>query len=529
MTKLALVLGGPASLGAYSAGAVTEILTAAAENRREPRVPVAVVTGAGLGAVSAALAARGLAVNRDLVPWIGRVWVDALDAEHLLPESAPPGPRVLDRGPLEELTAHTVAGPPAADDRPSPALGERLRLGIDLPGVGTAPEGAEARGAGGTAAVFELDAGCDAGHPVWQEVRRAALIASSPVLSLRPDGGGAEPGSAAAPGEPSSPRRSAEEERPRRPRPLALARRLVRSHGPRPSADEWRIVVVDPDGPGGEPSASPGPLASVLRAVRACLADEVVRDWSAARDASERVDLLRALARRLPEIHGRLDDPDAVGLGRRIGELAERVAERDERRLGSDDDPAADPALRRLDDSLRRIQAEPAYAPVFREVGSRAGRTRLAKLVYVLEAVGDLQGRAPARLHRIRPETPGTLAGDGLAGYGGFAVRAWRRHDFVAGRRDARRVLDGPLSDVVDHEPDDPGAYDPPPAPRLAAALERADRRSLRARMGSAAVRMLDAAAPRGLRGVFYRLARPGLRRSLAGRLMESLEPAAAR
>jgi hypothetical protein len=295
-----------------------------------------------------------------------------------------------------------------------------------------------------------------------------------------------------------------------------------------PDGREWRVVLVDPNADDAGPRSGTPLVDAASRLLRAGLDHGLAEDWRAAEDAAERTELLRSLVSRLPEIHGRLDDPDAVGLGRRIGELAERVAERDVRRFGpSEEDRTGDPALRRLDDSLRRIQAHPAYAPVFRDVESRAGKTRLAKLVYVLEAVGDLQGTDPARLHRVAPETPSSLAGRGLAGYGGFAARPWRRHDYVAGRRDARRVLEGPLSDVVDYEPDGPDAYEPPAVQDLDAALGRRGRRRLRGRLAPVADRMLDDLAPGGLRGLLFRLARPGVRTAAAHRLVQALEAGA--
>lgn len=496
MTKLALVLGGHASLGAYSAGAATEILAALEGNRRREALQVGVVAGAGLGALTAAVAARSLAVNVHLVPWVERLWVDALDARHLLPERPAPGSAVLDPEPLETLTAEMVAGPPAEDDRPSAAAGP-LRLGIAVPGDGGADGGP-----GGTGADFALGRDTGAADPVWGDVRRSVLDAVAAPLALRPP--------RAAPA-----------------RPLALARRLMgRRRGP--DGGEWRVVVMDPGSDDGGSGHGLPLLDAADRLLRAGLGHGIADDWRAARDASDRTDLLRSLVNRLPEIHGRLDDPDAVGLGRRIGELAERVAERDVRRFGpSEEDRTGDPALRRLDDSLRRIQAHPAYAPVFRDVESRAGKTRLAKLVYVLEAVGDLQGSDPARLHRVAPESPGSLAGRGLAGYGGFAARPWRRHDYVAGRRDARRVLEGALSDVVDYEPDGPDAYDPAEVPGLEAALGRRGRRRLRERLGTLTDGLLDGMAPGGLRGLLFRLARPGVRRTAAGRIVQALEAGA--
>lgn len=556
MTNLALVLGGHASLGAYTAGALTEILFAL-EDDRGPEAPrVSVVTGSGSGALSAALAARSLVVNPGLVPWIERIWVDALDAGHLLGSGRPDRSSLLDPSPLEELTLHTVAGGPAADDRTAAALGEELRVGLCLvpadsgrgrsrgPGGPVAETRAPdpARGADDgdpeetpgdgapppdAAAVFRLRARHSAGDPVWGKLRRALLAAASApmalpareldgdALSASGRGGAPEPGRYTGSGG-------------GRPRPLGLARELMRRPGVGDDGP-WRVLVVDPDPPRPRPSLDGTLLREADVLLRRGLGDEMARDWRAAEDAAGRTELLRSLVARLPEIHGRMDDPDAVGLGRRIGELAEEVAERDARQLGGDDgERPGDPVIRRLDDRLRRIQDHPAYAKVFGDVETRAGRTRLAKLIYVLEAVADLQGADPTRLHRIAPDEPEGLAGRGLAGYGGFAAREWRRHDFAAGRRDARRVLEDGLSDLVAYRPDAADAYDPGAVRPLASALDRGQRRRLRSRLEGHADRVVDGLQPGGAGWIFFRLARPAVREKVVDRIMATLEPPAA-
>lgn len=527
MTKLALVLGGHASLGAYTAGAASEILRALDEGRR-PDTSVEVIAGSGTGGLTAALAARSLVVNPGLRPWIERLWLDALDARHLLNPDRPDRSSLLDPAPLEELTLHMIAGDPAGDDRPSPALAGGLRLGLSVVpcgGGGGAP--GEGRGRGG-GATFDIGADRGADDPVWEHVRRAALACAAVPPALPPrrlgPGDGVEGGEGWYAGAGAV-----------RPRPLALARELVRRGAGEPGG-EWRVVVVDPDpvdgspdgpgaGEGRDGAPPPGTAEEACAILRAGLGTDGARDWLDARDARERLDLLRSLAARLPAIHGRLDDPDAVGLGRHIGRLAEEVAEREARRRGPTEEETGDPVLRRLDADLRRIQAHPAYEPAFRELGSRAGRTRLAKLVYVLEAASGLVGEEASALLRISPPEPGELAGRGLAGFAGFAARAWRRHDLVAGRRDALRALEGPLADLIRGEPRDAAAYRPGAAPGASSAMPPEDRRRLRGRLGAEADRALDGVAPGGWRGLLFRLARPAVRSRLVDRVLDAADP----
>lgn len=540
MTKLALVLGGHASLGAYTAGAVMEVLRALEDAGTQEAPPVSVVVGSGSGALCAGLAARSLVVNPGMIPWMERIWVDAVDARHLLNPDRLDRSALLDPSPLEEITLHTVAGEAASDDRVGAALGRELRLGIPLtPVPGGEPAGGgpeDARRERHADATFRLDAGHGATDPVWERIRRACLAATAAPLAFPPRGLGAEILD-------RSPAEQAEETEegwfvgggPVRPRPLETARALMRD-APGATRGPWRALVVDPgEGArpgGGPPAASRDPWWGLDLLLRGGLPADFAADWSEARDGTRRVEMLRALVDRLPEVHGRLDDPDAVGLGRHIGALAEHVAETEvarQRAAGGRGGSAADPVMERLDDGLRRIQEHPAYTSALDEVESRAGRTRLAKLIYVLEAVSDLDGVDPVRLHRIRPPEGEGLAGRGLAGFGGFASRAWRRHDFVAGRRDARRALEEELSDVLPYAPEGASAYDPPPVRGIEAAVDGPVRRRLASRLGTEVDRMLERVRPGGLRGVFFGLARPALRDELVSRALRALDPTSPR
>lgn len=508
MTKIALVLGGDASPGAYAGGAVSELLRALEDNRRDCELSVGVVTATSFDAVTAGLAARSLVVNPSLVPWIESVWVEALDARRLLSPDRSDPDVLLDPTPIEELTAHMLAGPPASDDRPSAALDDELRLGLPL--------------SRGETARFELDASRGATDPVWKEIREAVLaaVAHPPLLPALRSGLGASGRS--GPGRDGRPAGA-----------LQLAARLVRDV-PAREREDWIAVVVDPDATGesgGNGAAGgegrrlrPGPASLAVRcALRQALGAPLDREWAEATDAAARFELLRALARRLPDIHGHIEDPDAVGLGRRIGELAERVAEREASRNGRPDGPG-DPVLECLDANLERIQRHPAYAPAFADIRSRAGRTRLAKLVYVLEAVGGLDDGEPFPLLRITPEEPDSLAGGSVAGLGGFLHADWRRHDFTAGRRDARRLLEGPLADRIGYQPDDDEAYRPAPVRGGLDALPPHARQRLRSFLEAEIDRTLDRVRPGGLRGMFFGLARPGLRRCMSERALEALE-----
>lgn len=536
MTKISLVVCGSASLGAYSAGAAVELLTALQANRRGGPVVVDVVTGSSAGALTAVLAARSLVVNPNLAPWIERTWVEAMDARQLLNPARRDRSGWLDTDPVDELMGHLVAGPAASDDRPSEALGDELRIGLSLQALGGAPGRGEPAppAAGrdlteGSEAVYRLDRRSGPGSPVWEDLRRAAVAAASiPVaFPLRPLAVRTPPSGAAGSDRDGRGTACYVGDGLGAERPVALARRLAAASS---AGGDRRIVMVDPGSAGrADGTTSPAepstPTESLGRALGQLLGSGAARDLAEAAEAGRRRKVLEALVERLPEIHGRLEDPNAVALGRRVGELAERVAED-----AVDRDPGlpttgggSDPVLDWLDRHLARIQQAPGYEAAFDTTSSRAGRTRLAKLILVLEAIGGLAEAPIDDLLTVRPPAEEGLAGRAVAGFGGFLERGWRAHDLRAGRRDARRLLEGPLADIVAYEPRDEEAYDPGETDPRLEGLRPESRERLRTFVEAEAERALRDLRPEGIAGLLYGGVRSALSRSLAERVLADL------
>lgn len=524
MTELALVLGGSASLGAYTGGAVEEIFRALSRNRREDGPRLAVVTGASAGSMAAALAARGAIVNPELMPWAEKFWRQGLSDEILLDADRLDRSGWLSTTLLEELLGALVDGPSASDDRATPFLSEELHLGFSLQRLGPSLSGA--LGGPGEELVFRLGPSHGAGHPVWGDVLEAALAGASlpmvfPPRGLRAGAEEAEEGGLV-------PLRVGDGLATER--PLRLARRLSVGH---PAAEsDWRFVVVAPGlGADGEDPALEVPPADLVDVARLFARSAVGRgmalDLLGAAEEEERAELLRGLVSRLPDIHGRLDDPDAVGLGRRVGELAERVAEWEVER-GAFRPASQDPVLDHLERELGRIQRRSAYAAAFEEVEGRAGRTRMAKLVYVLEAVSGLRGRQDRGIHLVAPGEDRPLAGSAMGGMGGWFSRAAREADFAAGRRDARELLEGPLADLASYEPDEEAAYRTEGRPgAVEFTLAPEERERLRAFLAREVDRRLDDLSPGGVTGLFFGLARGAIRRREVERLLGRLRPPA--
>ena len=477
MTKIALVLGGGVSLGSYIGGAVTELLHAFLNNSNRSGgdpVRVHVITGTSAGALNAALAARTLAVNAETLPWIERAWVDVASAEHLLSPDRSDRRAWLDDSAVEKLSETLITADPAAEDGFNGIAGDPLRVGVtlanlygvryDMPyGFLNVPERSFGTRRFADSIDFEFTRSSRAGDAEWEELRRAALASSAfpfafPARQLkrRPSD---YPG-ATLPTGADHVEMSYLDGGIFDTAPLGLAKHLVeRESGYR--ADDWRYILVEPTlRSSGDGDASPTRTAQTLTDLaadltRAVLGQGAAQDWVRANRINARLEVLAALVERLPELNDRLHDPDEVGIGLKIGELAERVAEMQvaldpglaERHSGPD------PAGHYMDDQLARIESDERYEAVLAGTESRAGRSRLAKLVFLLEAAGGLAGKDVMKLYLVAPGEADELSGDFLGNFGGFLNRAWRANDFRAGRRDARRMLVESLDDIVSYDP----------------------------------------------------------------------------
>lgn len=463
--RLALVLSGGASLGAYVAGVLSELLETLI--RDEGRgATVQVIAGSSSGAVNAALAARALTVNPALLPFLGRLWVEALDARALLDPERPHRAGLLDDRALHELSRALITAEPASDDGVAPGVTDRVHLGMALSNLGGVPHryryrfrNAPERACGvrvhRDTISYHLRPPVAADDPVWERIRVSALASAAfpfafpPVRLARPDSDYPD----ACFAEPSRDGRDmwfadgglfANE-------PIGLAKRLVESVPDYRSA-EWRYILVDPDLSEEEARmAPPASLDDVAGAVtHAVLGQTAAQDWVRATETNIRVELFEAIVARLPEIAKGLCDPDALELGLHIGRLAEDVAEWRNARAGDGEDAA----LARLDAAVARIQTDPRFEPVLARVTTRAARTRLAKLIFVLEAAGDLREKQVLPLYLVAPRAHEPLAGTFLGNFGGFLDPEWRAHDFAAGRRDGGRLLARHFSDVLDYRGD---------------------------------------------------------------------------
>jgi len=192
------------------------------------------------------------------------------------------------------------------------------------------------------------------------------------------------------------------------------------------------------------------------------------------------------------------------------------------------EESGGDPALDYLEENLARIESEPRWAPALDPVSSRAGRTRIKKLIFILEAAAGVRDRPDLPLFPVAPlvapDRGEELAGDFLAGAGGFLDSTWRAHDFRAGRRDARGLLTRELADVLDYEAAAEDAYSVPESYTASVEeLPAGARKSLRPAEVETAV---DELRPGGLAALFSWAWKPALKRWATNRALEALENA---
>ena len=533
MTNIALILSGGASLGAYTGGAVTELFRAFEGNRHGSNVRVGVITGSSSGALTAALAARALIVNPSLLPWVERAWIDGMDASIFMNPRPDKRSSILDGAALEEMSRALITADPASDDRPSPLLGDSLQLGITLSNLHgvryelgysfrNSPERSFGTRLFDDWIGFGLSRDDGARAPVWEEIRRAAVASASfpfafPPRLLRRDASDF-PGAVLPAGSTDMDMWYTDGGLFNN-EPVALAKRLA--DGSPHSGGDWRYLLVDPflretAEAGKPPPAEPRSAVQVAGLLAgALLGQGGAKDWIRANRTNERLEILHSLVDRLPEIAESLTDPEAFELGRLVGELAERVCDR---RVPSGSD-GGDPVLELLEEHIGRIQAR--YPEVLGRVETRAARSRLAKLIFLIEAAGGLDDKESMPFYLVAPT--GGLAGDFLGNFGGLFSREWREADFRAGRRDARRVIESALGDVISYEADEEAAYQVPELDASYDALSPAQRRTfedlIEARVGRQ-ITAIDAGPLGSLLGFLWR---PALRRWGTRRLIDFL------
>lgn len=141
--KVAVVMGGGWSLGAFTGGAVWELVRQLHTNRNREgydRCEIDVLAGAGAGALTAAVLFRTLCNPEDFSPaaTVARVgeaqrtaWLEGVDFTRLMRNIGLRKASLFDRGAVDELVSELLAWPAGHEARPV-LLGRRVLLGMTL-------------------------------------------------------------------------------------------------------------------------------------------------------------------------------------------------------------------------------------------------------------------------------------------------------------------------------------------------------------------------------------------------------------
>lgn len=166
--KVAVVMGGGWSLGAFSGGAVWELvhqLHANLDRGEFDRCEIDVLAGAGAGALTAAVLLRTLANPEGFgaaaaVARVGEAlreaWLEGADFSRLMRRTAMRKASLLDRGAMDDLATELLAWPAGQPAQPV-LLGERVLLAVTLlnfNGVPVRPSNTPALPAGVTTTAF---------------------------------------------------------------------------------------------------------------------------------------------------------------------------------------------------------------------------------------------------------------------------------------------------------------------------------------------------------------------------------------
>jgi hypothetical protein len=276
--------------------------------------------------------------------------------------------------------------------------------------------------------------------------------------------------------------------------PIGLSKDLVEENPDHQGLD-YRYLLIDPylDGAadGVNHDLYPGPriLTGVLGALAgAVIGQSNAKDWIRANKVNwrlaEHLEFITARLRPLMDaaLAGPAEDLAALGAG--IEAQARGIAAF-KRGVNRPVPPADHEVDAYLEANLTRIGADPRYAEALEGLSGGA-RAAIVATIFIIESAAGLRDKEPMDLYLIAPEgaEEDPLAGDFLHNFGGFFREEWREHDFLCGRRDARKVLTEELRDretgdaLFDYPREDGVEYEPAPIQASAEDLTPAERRA---------------------------------------------------
>lgn len=477
-TRLVLIMGGGVSLGTYIAGALTEIhwalrniygLHPNSPARNAPDIKIEVLAGSSAGAVSAAAFARALTGQPDAITDLHRAWVRELSFSALLARKGS-GSRdptsLLSVAKIDDLARSMIRAPRDYRDW-QPFCAEPLRIGVTLSNLGGVRYRIQYANSHNTffsttihRDQLQLQIGNPTAPGVWDTLRDAAIASAAfpaafPPRQLERSRRDYEPAAFSGAGE--NVLMTYVDGGVFDNEPIGLAKRLVELN-PEHQLLDYRYILIDPyldrnraglNPPAHTPPSSlPGVLGALARAV---LGQSNAKDWLRTNKLNWRLaeqetfitHSLRSL------FDAALAGPPAVAaaLVNDIQQQAQQIA-RFKRGVNLPVPPDVHEVAAYYQANLDRIARDPRYTQALAGLDN-AARDAMLATIFIIEAASGLRDKEPMDLYLIAPpgNDPAPLCGDFLQNFGGFFREEWREHDFLCGRRDARRVLTREIRD----------------------------------------------------------------------------------
>ncbi len=489
--KIALILAGGGSLGAFESGVVTELLRQLEQRNAEGphHFEIDIITGASAGGVVGALTARylqdGPAPNEqpERNP-LYRSWVRDIDVRHLLTD--PPKNAAFSKKIIEQiLQAGLLRGPEAVlpgNGGPFSCTPELLRLGMTLSNLQGMtyelpflPIG-RGKGRNFVTTVFK-----DVAHFLvrrdapedtdWHRVGNAAMACANLPIAFQPqtlarnvdDYPGArevdnlellQQGLAFIDGGLFDNK------------PLGEAIRLAREADGGPD-DRRLFLLVDPklDSSRHDPELnSESSLPDQLRRIASVIRDQsLAREWLRVCRRNQELDWRDGLSEQLAHLIAGSSAETDLQLLEGLGQLAGDIVEHKRQLFGLTRYPED-----YLENSLKLQDRQVKLQTAAHIAGESADKRRIFHLcTFVLNNAAGLQNKADLRLGLVGAD-PDELAGEEFFGLLGFFDKKLRQHDFAVGefmaRRDVPKILDEhfPRALAAFGAPAEPG---PPPVP----------------------------------------------------------------
>jgi Patatin-like phospholipase len=476
--RLAVVLGGGGSLGAYEAGAVIELMYAldafnaqlAAEGDREP-FRLDVITGASAGGMTACILSRIMLYDFARRADLYRAWVQEIRMDGLLKENDDKNAldetnallskqlvraiaaRYLQQPPLDVAARATFSPDPSADPGSTDPRHRELLLALTLSNMdgfdyilgtrslGPGPDRGYLTTRFSDMAVFAIN-GQSFKDLDWARVATSAVACGNFPIAFQPQtlarfkddylDGPEQLQSLMWPADLTYVDGGLFDNEP-----LGKAINLAGLHDPNGMPDHDRLfLMIHPNltqsGHSNTIKWDSGILDQVKRLLSMLLKENAVSDWVRANKVNVLAGWKEEFVKSLSHIVTGTDLPaaESAELKESLLRLAGEIATA--KKAGND--PDAKQYLKASVDDLRARYGQ----------GLTGGKLDVFGLVlFILEHVSQLQRKEKLWLEVIGHHPSLALAGAQVSGFAGFFEEEWREYDYRRGRLDAWRALSG--------------------------------------------------------------------------------------